>query len=139
MMFAAALTVGVAYGASELRRDGVPVSLAAPGSLYEEFKAQSAGSYPFKPFSQEFVKRALSTPTNWTSKGAVTPVKDQGKCIFRSKFLLISMFFNYHIVPAPYFRATRLLRDLWSRGSSRGAICFAWWTPTCIVFRGGAH
>ena len=53
---------------------------AAPGQLEAEWRAQGANAptLPFRPFSAEYVKRALATPTNWTAKGAVTPVKSQG-------------------------------------------------------------
>ena len=33
---------------------------------------------PFKPFSAGYVKKALAEGANWTAKGAVTPVKNQG-------------------------------------------------------------
>lgn len=64
--------------ASELRRDGAAVTFPPAGHLYAEFAALSKSAYPFKPFSPSFVKKALSTPTNWTARGAVTPAKDQG-------------------------------------------------------------
>jgi cathepsin L len=49
-----------------------------PGALEAEFRMQLAGNYPFKDFSQDFVKKALSTSIDWREKGAVTPAKDQG-------------------------------------------------------------
>ena len=54
----------------DLRTDGVPVLLAP----------QTAASfdYPFKPFPQSFVSKALAASVDWQQKGAVTPAKDQG-------------------------------------------------------------
>jgi hypothetical protein len=51
---------------------------ALPGAIEREFALQSAPVYPFQPFSAAYTKKALATPTNWTDKGAVTPVKNQG-------------------------------------------------------------
>jgi hypothetical protein len=51
---------------------------AEPGQLEREANLQGAPSIPFKPFSAAYVAKALATPTNWTAKGAVTPVKNQG-------------------------------------------------------------
>lgn len=53
---------------------------AAPGQLEAEWAAQArnAPTVPFRPFSDGYVSRALATPTNWTAKGAVTAVKNQG-------------------------------------------------------------
>ena len=53
---------------------------AAPGQLEAEWKAQAAKAptLPFKPFTPSYVQKALSEGANWTAKGAVTPVKNQG-------------------------------------------------------------
>ena len=54
----------------------------APGEYQLElalFRDSSNPEIPFKNFSAAYVKKALATPTNWTSAGAVTPVKDQGE------------------------------------------------------------
>lgn len=74
----------VAAAASGLRRldgmrsDGAPVYLP-PGPVVElELAVPRIGDFPFKPFSDAYVAEAKSTPTNWVSKGAVTPAKDQG-------------------------------------------------------------
>ena len=61
---------------AELRRDGVPVLRMPPGQLEKELRL--GDGFPFKPFSDAYVKKAKATPTNWTAAGAVTPVKDQG-------------------------------------------------------------
>ena len=45
---------------------------------HRAFRDMEASGFPFKPFSDAFVKKALATPTNWTARGAVTPAKDQG-------------------------------------------------------------
>jgi hypothetical protein len=50
----------------------------APGALAREYALQSAPVIPFQNYSAAYVKHALATPINWTSLGAVTPVKDQG-------------------------------------------------------------
>jgi C1A family cysteine protease len=50
----------------------------APGQLAREERLSEAPRYPFLPFSDAYVKKALAEPTNWTALGAVTPVKDQG-------------------------------------------------------------
>lgn len=50
----------------------------APGAYEREWRLADAPAYPFVNFSEAYVKRALDTPTNWTARGAVTPVKDQG-------------------------------------------------------------
>lgn len=52
----------------------------APGAYEAEMRAAVGDSpeIPFKPFSNVYVKKALMTPTNWTAKGKVAPVKDQG-------------------------------------------------------------
>lgn len=64
----------------DLRTDGVPVMLMEPGQLEAEFTLQLSGSsnYPFKPFSAEYVAKALKTETDWRTRGLVTPAKDQG-------------------------------------------------------------
>jgi len=65
---------------SELRADGVPLRLMAPGALEAEFAKQRGGkpNIPFRKFSEDYVRTALATPTDWMEKGAVTPAKDQG-------------------------------------------------------------
>lgn len=50
----------------------------APGQFEAELHAMRAPTIPFQPFSKPYVAKALSTHTNWTAKGAVTPVKNQG-------------------------------------------------------------
>lgn len=59
-----------------MRTDGAPVY--AGSYSYEQFRADTSESYPFKPFSDSAVKKALSTEVDWVKKGAVTPAKDQG-------------------------------------------------------------
>ena len=61
-----------------LRRDGVSVRQAAPGALEAEFALNARDAYPFKPFSDAYVKTALAAGADWVAKGAVTPAKDQG-------------------------------------------------------------
>ena len=80
--FLSLLSLTAAGGAT----DSVPVGVeldalfarAAPGALEAEWKLQSVPTLPFIPFSPSYVKAALAEPTNWTAKGAVTPVKNQG-------------------------------------------------------------
>ena len=43
-----------------------------------EERLSEAPQVPFVNFSATYVAQALANPTNWTAKGAVTPVKDQG-------------------------------------------------------------
>lgn len=64
----------------DLRNDGVPIVLHPPGALEAEFARQMNGhpSYPFKPFSDDYVRQALSEPVDWRKRGLVTPAKDQG-------------------------------------------------------------
>lgn len=64
----------------DLRGDAVPVVLHPPGDLEKEFRLQlsSAGNYPFKNFSSDYVEKALATGIDWSEHGAVTPAKDQG-------------------------------------------------------------
>lgn len=59
-----------------MRSDGAPVFRPADGAVKAELN--SPGSYPFKPFSADYVAKALATPTDWRASGAVTPAKDQG-------------------------------------------------------------
>jgi cathepsin L len=63
---------------TDLRRDGVSVIKPIHGHVQKEFESILRDSYPFKPFSDAYVKTAKATPTNWTALGLVTPVKDQG-------------------------------------------------------------
>ena len=69
-MLDASLPVGAALDALFAR--------AAPGVLEAQWALQSVPTLPFIPFSASYVKAALAEPTNWTLKGAVTPVKNQG-------------------------------------------------------------
>merc|ERR1719188_1013768 len=64
----------------ELRADGMPLRLMAPGALEAEFARQRGGQpiIPFRRFSADYVRSALATPTDWMERGAVTPAKDQG-------------------------------------------------------------
>lgn len=78
LIFALAASAA-AQPSKSLRRDGVPVRRPAPGALRREFAASSLSDFPFKKFSAKFVAKAKSSPTNWTARGAVTPVKDQGE------------------------------------------------------------
>ena len=57
------------------RRDGIP---AYTGYSYTEYLNTLTGSYPFKPFSNATVEKALRTSIDWRAHGAVTPAKDQG-------------------------------------------------------------
>ena len=50
----------------------------APGQVQREVFSQGAPRFTFKNFSTAYVNLAKSTPTNWNTLGAVTPVKDQG-------------------------------------------------------------
>jgi len=61
---------------TDLRPDGVPVVLLPPGFLEAELKTETA--YAFQKFPDAFVKKALSHPVDWRTRGAVTPAKDQG-------------------------------------------------------------
>jgi cathepsin L len=75
-----AAATGAVVVRQDLRTDGVPVMLMEPGQLEAEFALQLSGgsNYPFKPFSAEYVAKALKTETDWRTKGLVTPAKDQG-------------------------------------------------------------
>ena len=55
-----------------------PYRFLAPGDYVREWHLQNTPVYPFLNFSDAYVNEALATPTNWTARGAVTPVKDQG-------------------------------------------------------------
>jgi len=68
----------VAASAGAARVDDSRYARLAPGEYARELAAQGLPEIPFKPFSPAFVKKALATPTNWTARGAVSPVKDQG-------------------------------------------------------------
>ena len=60
---------------TDLRTDGVPTILNYDLAIYRSLVQES---YPFTPFSEAYVRRALSEPIDWIAKGAVTPAKDQG-------------------------------------------------------------
>jgi cathepsin L len=64
----------------DLRTDGVPVRLLAPGQLQRELELQIGDGprYPFKKFSDAYVKKALAATVDWRDQGIVTPAKDQG-------------------------------------------------------------
>jgi hypothetical protein len=47
-------------------------------ALRAEARAGVAPQVPFVNFSAAYVARALAEPTDWTTRGAVTPVKNQG-------------------------------------------------------------
>ena len=75
------LTLAVAAPPEDPRTLDATFKRAAPGQLEAEWEAQArnAPTIPFKPFSNGYLKKALvDTPTNWTAKGAVTAVKNQG-------------------------------------------------------------
>ena len=81
--FAALAALAPSRAAAELPTGAALDALfprAAPGQLEREaeLSAGSAPVIPFQPFSEEYLDKALATPTNWTAKGAVTPVKNQG-------------------------------------------------------------
>jgi hypothetical protein len=75
-MLLLAVLVLVSAAAAPLRRDGVAVVKDA--TLRSQFARLAAVSYPFKPFSDAAVARAKADPVDWTTRGAVTPAKDQG-------------------------------------------------------------
>lgn len=62
---------------TDLRTDGVPTILNYNLSRYQAL-LKDGDTYPFKPFSAAYVKKALADPVDWVAKGAVTPAKDQG-------------------------------------------------------------
>ena len=49
---------------------------ATPGAIRALYN--DAPQIPFTNFSAAYVKAALATPTDWRTKGAVTPAKNQG-------------------------------------------------------------
>ena len=51
---------------------------APPGALEREWTLTSAHRIDFKAFSEGYVQKALAESVNWTARGAVTPVKNQG-------------------------------------------------------------
>ena len=61
-IFASLLLVAGASagGIGPLRRDGVPVAAPPAGSLYRAFRDMQAAGFPFQPFSDAFVKKALA-------------------------------------------------------------------------------
>ena len=61
-----------------MRSDGAPVYLPPQAALSAQLRNKDLPTFPFKPFSTAFVAKAKATPTDWVSKGAVTPAKDQG-------------------------------------------------------------
>ena len=74
------------YGAAALDYNALPTGAAldslfaraAPGELQRQWALSNAPSVPFKPFSARYVQKALAAAVNWTARGAVTPVKNQG-------------------------------------------------------------
>lgn len=71
-----AISAANAEPTNQLRTDGIPV-VKVP-HLRSAFAAAAERDFPFKRFSAAAVAAAKSAPLNWTAKGAVTPVKDQG-------------------------------------------------------------
>jgi hypothetical protein len=57
--------------------DDYYLSSARPYTAAEE-RFSEAPQIPFTNFSAAYVAQALAEPTDWSTKGAVTPVKDQG-------------------------------------------------------------
>ena len=76
MLALATLALGVVR--TDLRTDGMPVTLAEPGQMAAEFAELTRHSVVPKRFSDSFVAHALATGVDWRTKGAVTPAKDQG-------------------------------------------------------------
>ena len=66
--------IATAGASALLRSDDVPVKLAP--DLTSEFAINRVNAYPFKPFSEAFVKKALDEGVDWVAKGAVTPAKE---------------------------------------------------------------
>ena len=56
----ASLLAFLAAPATQLRHDGVSVQRAPPGALEAEFALNARDAYPFKQFSDAFVKTALA-------------------------------------------------------------------------------
>lgn len=77
-----------------LRPDGKPVALLGPGEYEEQLArlAESNPPFPFRPFSEAYVKKALATPTDWRDFHAVTPAKDQGPHPFCGTFARVAAF-----------------------------------------------
>jgi hypothetical protein len=82
---------------------------APPGVLEREFAPgySKAPTIPFKPFSPAYVRKALATPTNWTAKGAVTEIKNQGphgyviraaRWVQACGFFFVDCVFNAHVL-----------------------------------------
>ncbi len=72
---ASILTAAAIKTRYDLRPDGVPVVLNYDRAAFERATSES---FPFKPFSAAYVKKALMEPVDWIERGAVTPAKDQG-------------------------------------------------------------
>jgi len=73
LLAAASPTLSVDNPALALDRSFPRATPGAIRALYND-----APQIPFTNFSAAYVKAALATPTDWRTKGAVTPAKNQG-------------------------------------------------------------